>query len=178
MKARLFLIAALSVTMSLCASAADRQTPFSSPGYAGNVGIELGGIVERGVSAAILTEHGYQFGFGLFTGIGTGVIYTPEAELSIAAIPFFLDVRYRFMDGEASPFVSMKFGGCYYYDTSFGLYAAPSVGVDIGRWSLFLKYDYRSCADAVYVYRTEYSYFETRGMFRAHALSVGVNIWF
>lgn len=174
MKARLFLIAALSVAMSLCASAADRQTPFSSPGYAGNVGLELGGIVDGGFSSAILTEHGYQFGFGLFTGLGTGAIVTPSSGMSYLAIPFFLDVRYRFLDGKASPFVSMKFGGCYYYDRTVGLYAAPSVGVDIGRWSLFLKYDYRACSDVI----ASNDVLVIAGDFKAHALSVGVNIWF
>lgn len=59
-------------------------------------------------------------------------------------VPVFADVKYSFINRLASPFVSLK-GGAYADITNSGLrtFANPAVGVDIGRFSIKVGYEYQ-----------------------------------
>lgn len=168
-------IALISFVSSSVLGARERETPFYDSGYTGNVEVNAGGVIGGSLYTSLSTVHGSSFGNGLFTGIGVGLDITPGNTMSTYAIPFFLDVRYSFLEGNVSPFLDMKFGGYYRVGENVGLYASPSAGVDIGRWSIFLRYAYMTAEDRIYD-SVESAYFNM-GVNR-HALTLGVNIWF
>ncbi len=94
----------------------------------------------------ITSSHGYSSGNGLYVGGGAGFAAEFIANQASAAylIPVFADVKYSFMNKLASPFVSLKAGG--YADvtnTDMRTFANPAVGVDIGRFSVKVGYEYR-----------------------------------
>lgn len=170
----------LLIVLVLCAAFVDlqakgRETPFHNFGYTASVELDAGAVIDAGFSSSLTTVHGYAFGNGLFTGVGTGVVFTPSDLMSSYGIPFFLECRYSFIDAKASPFLSMRFGGYYNIGGRTGLYAAPSAGIDMGRWSLFLKYDYRTGNRTIYDSASS-SYLELSSF--QHALSLGVSVWF
>lgn len=94
----------------------------------------------------ITSSHGYSFGNGLYVGGGAG--FTAEfiagQESPTYLVPVFADVKYSFLNTLASPFVSLKAGG-YADVTNTGIrtFANPAVGIDIGRFSIKVGYEYR-----------------------------------
>lgn len=168
-------IALICLVMASELEATVRRTPFYDSGYAGNVEVNAGGVLGGRLFTSITTVHGCSFSNGLFAGIGAGVDITPENAMTTYAIPFFLDVRYSFLEGHVSPFVDMRFGGYYSVWENVGLHASPSAGVDIGRWSIFLRYAYMTAEDRMYD-SDKSAYFNLTS--NRHALTLGVDIWF
>lgn len=71
--------------------------------------------------------------------------YTSESNRSASYfVPVFAYIKYSFINTLATPFVSMK-GGAVADVTNKGvrLYAEPSVGLDIARFSLKVGYEYQ-----------------------------------
>lgn len=161
-------------------SAKGKDNPYFEKGYRGNVELSLGGGVGGFFEPALTTTHGYVFGKGLFAGLGTGIGLRYDGE-GFANIPFYADVRYSPLRNRISPFVDMKFGGAY--DSVFesvGLYASPAVGIDIGRWSVFIKYTYRGMRSGVSIDLPGDTFLG--GMlnmtFKTHVISLGAAISF
>jgi len=75
----------------------------------------------------------------------------------------------------------MKFGGAY--DSVFesvGLYASPAVGIDIGRWSVFIKYTYRGMRSGVSIDLPGDTFLDgiLNMTFKTHVISLGAAISF
>ena len=123
---------------------------YGKPGYAGNISFAIGKDFIHGSTVDLLTSHGYSFGNGLYLGMGTGVttnLYAADmgGVDALITIPLFADVKYSFMNKRVSPYIALKTGiGVLSGDVVFPpcLYVAPSIGVDIGRFSLGITYVY------------------------------------
>lgn len=114
-------------------------------GYAWSLGVGAytGSAFERdneGFGASLYTEHGFNFGNGLFVGGGFGAIATTDMSFSMfdgIAFPAFAEIRYSFMDKSICPFASFKSG------TMLGMHRpffAPAIGLDFNRFSIQLEY--------------------------------------
>lgn len=127
----------------------DGRNQYYEKGYLGNVA--LGGTVgldfDFGSRTTLFTTHGYSFGNGAFAGMGTGVIMDFAGQCTI---PLFADFKYSFLDKTVSPFIDYKMGISLYNMTYTSLYVSPSVGFDIGRFSLSVGYVFQDCLDTVY----------------------------
>lgn len=70
------------------------------------------------------TSHGYQFNPYFFAGLGIGISYFHEDELT--EIPIFVDLRSDILNNWISPYVDFKIGYTVYDNKGF--YMFPSVG--------------------------------------------------
>jgi len=147
----IFLLAILSLVMSTMMLDAKEKglNPHYVKGYLGNVA--LGGTVgldyDFGSRTTLFTSHGYSFGNGAFVGMGTGVIMDFAGQCTI---PLFADFKYSFLNKTVSPFIDYKMGISLYDMAYTSLYVSPSVGFDIGRFSLSVGYVFQDCLDTVY----------------------------
>lgn len=121
---------------------------YGKPGYAGNISFAIGKDFIQGSTVDLLTSHGYSFGNGLYLGMGTGLsvnLVSGDGIGTFMTVPVFADMKYSFMDRRVSPFIALKAGVGMYtaYDyLPLCLYLAPSVGIDIGRFSIGINYVY------------------------------------
>ena len=126
-----------------------KKNLYYEKGYLGNVA--LGGTVgldyDFGSRTTLFTSHGYSFGNGAFVGMGTGVIMDFAGQCTI---PLFADFKYSFLNKTVSPFIDYKMGISLYDMAYTSLYVSPSVGFDIGRFSLSVGYVFQDCLDTVY----------------------------
>lgn len=110
--------------------------------YVGNVELNAGIALNSNIlNAGVFTTHGYAFGCGLFTGFGVGCILSYNAPAYVS-VPAYVDFRYSAVDDKVSPFVDLKVGAVRHYGCGGGLYLSPSFGLDIGKWSVFVKYQH------------------------------------
>ncbi len=151
MKKVICMLSAILFAGILCTQLQARTyNPLYEKGYKGFVDFATGYHTQNynGLQASMLIGNGYSTGFGLYTGLGTGIEWSPNYQGAYLSVPIYLDLKYSFFNDDFSPYVAMKCG----YNISFnfmrgGVYLAPSVGVDIRRHlSLFLKYDYTSAS--------------------------------
>lgn len=149
MMKKTFKITVCTVALLLFASASYAQDGhrflYGEPGYAGNISFAIGKDFIQGATVDLLTSHGYSFGNGLYLGMGTGLSVIIDGDGVFPAIPIFADMKYSFLDRKVSPYVALKAGVSM--DTGYDylpicLYLAPSVGIDIGRFSISVNYVY------------------------------------
>ena len=128
---------------------------YGKPGYAGNISFAIGKDFIQGSTVDLLTSHGYSFGNGLYLGMGTGLsvnLVSGDGIGTFMTVPIFADMKYSFMDRRVSPFIALKAGiGMYtaYDYLPLCLYLAPSVGIDIGRFSIGINYVYKKNTERV-----------------------------
>ena len=146
-KTVLFLLLTLC-TLTLSA----QESKMFRKGYRGS--IEIGnyavfGKDKFGGNAQITLSQGYSFGNGAYIGLGFGL----GADLKRGGyIPFFMDAKYNFIDGKVSPFASVRTGFRFSPTASeylsFGI--ALGGGVDFGRFSVKLGYEYSASREVAY----------------------------
>lgn len=95
----------------------------------------------------ITTSHGFSFGNGLYLGGGVGFAaeFTPTYKSApIYLTPLFVDFKYSFDNRQTSPFINLS-TGAYADITNIGIryFLNPSLGVDIGRFSINVGYEYQ-----------------------------------
>ena len=99
------------------------------------------------------TTHGYRFGNGMFIGAGFGVGYDLAVDDG-PVIPIYMDAKYNFLDAAVSPFASartgIRFCGASRYEM-FQPFIAIAGGIDVGRFSVKLGYDYGNVRAMTYV---------------------------
>jgi len=172
-----FLMSLLVLACSICS--AGNVNPLYGIGYRSNLEFNAGSTfggknsIGREFNGALTTSHGYSNGKGFYAGIGTGIVFTPN-NYAVFSIPVFADLKYSFRDDAVAPFLSLKAGTEINTDNgSAGLSIAPSVGLDLKRFSVFLKYDFGT---------GKLSYFSSNSFieknYNKHALSVGASYWF
>jgi len=139
----------------LCASMASAQNNRAfKKGYEGNVEYSTFAVFGKGKLGSqiqLSTTHGYRTGWGIFLGAGAGLDY--DFYLSDTALTAFLDAKYNFVDATVSPFVETR-SGVRCYDNSHSDVAQPFIsiagGIDTGRFSVKLGYDYSNVTVDVY----------------------------
>jgi hypothetical protein len=142
-KALLFLILTLC-TLTLSA----QESRMFRKGYRGSVEIGnyaiFGKDIYGGIAQLTVTQ-GYSFGNGAFVGLGIGVGIDPIGE---SYIPFYMDAKYNFIDGQVSPFASVRTGMRLGISRSFQSFNIDlGGGVDFGRFSIKLGYEFATtCA--------------------------------
>lgn len=156
-----------------------KPNPYFKKGYLGNVELSAGAGTDGFFEPAIMTTHGYSFGKGFFGGFGAGLGVRTDG--GYANIPFYMDVKYSAFREGVSPFLDMKFGGVY--DSLFesaGIFASPSAGIDIGRWSVFLRYTFRNANATAYIDFPGFPSLNTTldVRFKTHVISIGAAINF
>lgn len=118
---------------------------YHKKGYVGNVELTAGATFDTAIAeTGVQTTHGYSYGNGLFTGFGAGCSFRFDAPSNFA-FPAYVDFRYSPVDGGVSPFVDLKLGTIWHLgDEGSGLFVSPSFGLDISRYSFFIRYQYVS----------------------------------
>ncbi len=166
-------IVLVSVALALLSSVtgfAQSESVWYESGYKGNVEFEAGSTLSRTFIVSVVTSHGYRVGNGLYLGVGTGVTINPYDRGNFV-LPIFADVKYSFMDRVCSPFLSMKMGTSFYMeDVTAGFLLKPSVGVDVGNFSLHIGYGLHTGTETIAGLLSEY--------FTKHSFIVGVSWWF
>lgn len=166
-------IVLVSVALALLSSVtgfAQSESVWYESGYKGNVELDAGATLSRTFIVSVLTSHGYSVGNGLYLGVGTGVTINPYDRGNFV-LPIFADVKYSFMDRVCSPFLSMKMGTSFYMeDVTAGFLLKPSVGVDVGNFSLHIGYGLHTGTETIAGLLSEY--------FTKHSFAVGVSWWF
>lgn len=147
-------------------------------GYAGNVALDVSML---SLGAELTTSHGYSFGNGLFMGfgLGAGINYSHQD----IYMPIYIDSKYSFINKRYSPFVALRGGTVLSYTYDAGYFVAPSVGIDMGRMSLFMRYTFKQHFTQAHVTATNaFGYTVYDGYVPAkvsmHMLSIGVAVNF
>lgn len=154
------LLVACSLTLSAQESRMFRK------GYRGN--LEIGnyavfGKDKVGGLALLTTTHGYSFGDGAFVGVGLGVGADLNGSLYF---PIFMDAKYNFIDGRTSPFAAIRTGLRYDpNDEYISCGIALGGGVDFGRHSVKLGYEYSVSKANDYDHHGSYSYIYAKPSF-------------
>lgn len=176
-------VVVLLTIWSSCVFMAQAQSanPLYDKGYQGYADVSVGYIpTNNGLQTSLLTSHGYSTGFGLYTGLGTGIELAADhnyPESYYLSFPLFMDLKYSFLNSDFSPYAGLRTGMNLNWGTmKGGVYISPSVGVDIRKhFSFFLKYDYQTTSEYNYVSSSkEYHWLK----FRKHAFSVGISVGF
>ena len=69
------ILCAVAVMMAVAVSAGESMF---KDGYRGNVEVKVGALADNYLSLGVLTSHGYGSSYGLYAGVGTGIMYAPE----------------------------------------------------------------------------------------------------
>ena len=105
--------------------------------------MHLGGINSYLGEIGFTTIHGKTFGNGVFLGGGIGFSYPVLDWETCLTVPIFIDAKYSVLNQRVSPFVEAKIGTMFFYGSDVGMFLSPVLGVDIGRWSIFVSYELR-----------------------------------
>ena len=121
------------------ADAQNRERGYSDVGYWGNVEL-LGGALFPGGEVGVSTTHGCHLGNGVSMGLGAGFYCDLKAVHHLISVPFFMEAKYSLLDSSKSPYISLRTGFSITNKLSTGAYISPSIGVNINRFSFFLRY--------------------------------------
>ena len=136
----ILIVALFAVTYS--ADAQKRKYDYYKPGYWGNIELNGGALLSGGSNIGFSTVHGGRLGHGVAMGIGAGMYIDVQELYYVFNVPVFLETKYSPMKGGMSPFVSLRTGFSVTDYLATGLYLSPSVGVDLRRFSLFIRYGF------------------------------------
>lgn len=173
----ILLIAILGFTYNV--SAQKNRYSYHNTGYWGNIEAVGGTLLTGGSDIGISTVHGARLGNGLAMGIGVGIYCDINERYYVYSIPIFLETKYSPLKNSKSPYISLRTGlsvNDYQYT---GFYLSPSIGVDINRLSLFVRYGmnlYPMNID-IDIPSSDIN-INTNANIRAHTLSVGIAVNF
>lgn len=160
-------------------NAQNNRYSYHKTGYWGNVEAIGGTLLTGGSDIGVSTVHGARLGNGLAMGIGVGFYCDINERYYEYSIPVFLETKYSPLKSGKSPYISLRTGfsvNDYHYT---GFYLSPSIGVDINRLSLFVRYGmnlYPMNID-IDVPSSDIE-INTNANTKAHTLSVGIAVNF
>lgn len=130
---------------------AQTSRPFQK-GYQGSVEVGNYAVFGKDKSGGMMqltTTHGFRMGNGVYLGAGVGVAYSLTT--SDYVIPLFLDAKYNFIDTSVSPFVNLRSGIRFNgsVNQTLGSFISIACGVDSGRFSVKIGYDYGATRQCV-----------------------------
>lgn len=148
-------------------------------GYWGNVELNGGALFSGGSNIGFSTVHGGRLGHGVAMGIGAGLYLDVQELYYVYNIPFFLETKYSPMKSGLSPFVSMRVGFSVTDYLATGFYLSPAVGLDLRRFSLFIRYGYNLFPMSADISFPDLDInINTKAYLHAHSLSLGVAVNF
>ncbi len=135
-----FAIVLLLSVFAFSAEAKKDHYDYHTPGYWGNVELNTGAMLGGGSNVGFSTTHGYCIGHGVSMGLGLGLFYDTGESFYAWSIPFYLETKYSPLKTSYSPFVSLKTGFSVNDAECPGFHLAPAIGMDFGRFSMFMRY--------------------------------------
>ena len=162
-------------------SAEAQKTKYSyfKPGYWGNIELNGGAMLSEGSNIGFSTVHGGRLGHGVAMGIGAGLYLDVHELYYVYNVPIFLETKYSPMKSGLSPFVSLRTGFSITDSLTTGFYLSPAVGVDLRRFSLFIRYGYNLFPMSANISFPDLDMnINTKAYLHAHSLSLGVAINF
>ena len=168
---KVIFISAVLMLSSLSSLAQDRDLWYMS-GYRWNIEIDAGSTLSRTFAVSASTSHGYRTGNGMYFGAGAGITFNPN-DYAYVTVPIFADWKYSFMNKDCSPYLAVKVGTeLNLEDLTAGLMFKPSVGVDVGKFSMHFGYGFCNGKTSI----TAIGYKEYK--FTKHTFTVGASYWF
>lgn len=134
----IFIFALTAFTFN--AEAKKRVYNYHSPKYWGNVELLGGTTLVGGTDIGFSTTHGYCLGHGVAMGLGLGLYVDMESLYYTTSVPLFLETKYSPLKSAHSPFVSLRTGFSVNDCGGTGFYLSPALGIDLKRFSLFVRY--------------------------------------
>lgn len=162
-------------------SAEAQKTKYSyfKPGYWGNIELNGGALLSAGSNIGFSTVHGGRLGHGVAMGIGAGLCLDVQELYYVYNVPIFLETKYSPMKSGLSPFVSLRTGFNITDSLTTGFYLSPAVGVDLRRFSLFIRYGYNLFPMSADVSFPDLDMnINTKAHLKTHSLSLGVAVNF
>ena len=112
-------------------------------------------------------------------GIGAGLYLDVQELYYVYNVPIFLETKYSPMKSGLSPFVSLRTGFSITDSLTTGFYLSPAVGVDLRRFSLFIRYGYNLFPMSADISFPDLDMnINTKAYLHAHSLSLGVAVNF
>ena len=150
MKKQIFAVLIIALFLSSSYALGQVNRSFKT-GYRGSVELEgsavkgkmSGGYEHPGDWFKLATIHGYRLGSGVFLGAGFGYAFWVSEDMEFGSL--FVDAKYNFKDTTASPFVEGRMGYSFCTNSRYetgGLFVNGAAGVDFGRFSVRLGYEY------------------------------------
>lgn len=178
MKRLLILILALTA-ITFNAEAKKKPYNYHSPKYWGNIELLGGTVFSGGSNIGISTAHGYCLGHGVSMGLGLGVYMDINELYYLYSVPMFLEAKYSPLKKGSSPFVSLRTGFNITDGLSTGFYLSPAFGIDIKRFSLFVRYGFNLFPVSVDIdFPDDNIDVTTSANLKVHALSIGFAVNF
>lgn len=179
MKKTLLILMVALVTFVTDAEAQRAKYSYHRPGYWGNIELNGGALLSRGSNIGFSTVHGGRLGYGIAMGIGAGLYLDVHELYYVYNVPIFLETKYSPMKGAMSPFVSLRTGFSITDNLATGFYLSPAVGVDLRRFSLFIRYGFNLFPTMADISIPDLDInLSTKAHFKMHSLSLGVAVNF
>ena len=179
MKKTLLILMVALVTFVTDAEAQRAKYSYHRPGYWGNIELNGGTLLSGGSNIGFSTVHGGRLGYGIAMGIGAGLYLDVQELYYVYNVPIFLETKYSPMKSGLSPFVSLRTGFSITNNRATGFYLSPAVGVDLRRFSLFIRYGYNLFPMSADVSFPDLDMnINTKAYLHAHSLSLGVAVNF
>lgn len=163
------------------AKAQGKGFSYHVPGYWGNVELNGGTVVGGGTDIGFSTTHGYCIGHGVSMGLGFGLYVDVDNLYYATSVPFFLETKYSPLKSAHSPFISLRTGFSVNDCGATGFYLSPALGIDLKRFSLFMRYGmnlYPVTADIDITLPDSSIEITTPANLKVHTLSIGFAINF
>lgn len=179
MKKTLLILMVALVTFVTDAEAQRAKYSYHRPGYWGNIELNGGALLSQGSNIGFSTVHGGRLGHGIAMGIGAGLYLDVQELYYVYNIPIFLETKYSPMKSGLSPFISLRTGFSITDNLATGFYLSPAVGVDLRRFSLFIRYGYNLFPMSADVSFPDLDMnINTKAHLHVHSLSLGVAVNF
>lgn len=179
MKKTLLILMVAFVTFVTDAEAQRAKYSYHRPGYWGNIELNGGALLSQGSNIGFSTVHGGRLGHGIAMGIGAGLYLDVQELYYVYNIPIFLETKYSPMKSGLSPFISLRTGFSITDNLATGFYLSPAVGVDLRRFSLFIRYGYNLFPMSADVSFPDLDInINTKAHLNVHSLSLGVAVNF
>lgn len=171
------IIALFAVTFS--ADAQRMKYNYYKPGYWGNIELNGGALLSGGSNIGFSTVHGGRIGHGLAVGIGAGMYIDVQEQYYVFNVPVFLETKYSPIRGGKSPFLSLRTGFSVTDILITGFYLSPALGVDLGHFSLLLRYGFNLFPTSVDISIPDLNInTTTKAYLKTHSLSLGIAVNF
>lgn len=179
MRKKIVILFIMMLAFTCNVNAQKNRYSYHNTGYWGNIEAVGGTLFTGGSDIGVSTVHGARLGNGLAMGIGVAV-YCDINELYYEySVPIFLETKYSPFKSGKSPYISLRTGfsvNDYHYT---GFYLSPSIGVDIDRLSLFVRYGMNLYPMNIDIDIPGFDIeANTNVNIKTHALSVGVAVNF
>lgn len=179
MKKSLAILIIALFAVSFSADAQTKKYSYHNRGYWGNLELNGGAVISGGSNIGATTIFGSRLGHGVAMGLGTGLYIDVQELYYVFNIPIFLETKYSPLKSGLSPYVSLRTGFSIIDSLNTGFYLSPALGVDLRRFSLFVRYGFNLFPLTADVSFPDFDIeIPTKAHLKVHTLSVGAAVNF